>query len=296
MLPRILTRVVDWVRAHRQFGVEFATHGSATWVFIRTWKAGEFVRVAVAIIDQYYGDANSELAILGKILSAVGSGASLVALVGGSHTLVECYKEYLGSGYTKTLVDYPVFDARLLKRCLQKTASVVFGTLDPFSMTEFIVARLKGAEHRDWMQSRQSLRRAIETGDLSLPGLLDVVSNIVGVWPLIVLYLKETGKKDNGDSLVVWFFLLSFFAVSCSLSSVFSCLEKRDRWILLRRPVGQNEVSSVPSHPGNVLVFSSTCHHGVVGDIPTRVLAVGILGVDVSHSWWYPHWQMFRDF
>ena len=207
MLPRILTRVVDWVRSHRQFSVELATHGSATWVYIRTWKAVEFMRVAVAIIDRYYGDANSELAILGKILSAVGSGASLVSLSGGSHTLVECYKENLGSGYTNTLVDYPIFDARLLKRCLQKTASVIFGTLDPFSMTEFIVARLKGAEHRDWMQSRQSLRRAIETGDLSLPSLLDVVSNIICVWPLIVSYIKETGKNYSGDSFVVWFFL-----------------------------------------------------------------------------------------
>ena len=79
MLPRILARFVDWVRAHRQFSVEFSTHGSATWVYIRTWKAGEFVRVAVAIIDRYYGDASSELAILGKILSAVGSGTSLVS-------------------------------------------------------------------------------------------------------------------------------------------------------------------------------------------------------------------------
>ena len=134
------------------------------------------MRVAVAIIDQYYGDANSELEILGKTLSAVGSGASLVSLFGGSHTLEDCYKEYLGSDYKKTLVDYPYFDVRLLKRCFQKTASVVFGTLDPFSMTEFIVTRLKGAEHRDWMQSRQFLRMAIETGYLSLSGLLDVVS------------------------------------------------------------------------------------------------------------------------
>ena len=55
---------------------------------------------------------------------------------------------------------------------------------------------------------------------------------------------------------------------------MFSCLEKRDRWILLRRPVGQNEVSSVPSHPGNVLVFPLTCHHGVVGAIPARVLTI----------------------
>ena len=89
---------------------------------------------------------------------------------------------------------------------------MVFGTLEPFSVTEFIVTQLKGAEHRDWMQSRQSLGMAIETGDLSPPGLQDVVCIIIGVWPLIVSYLKETGKKDSGDSLVVWVFLLVSFS------------------------------------------------------------------------------------
>ena len=108
------------------------------------------------------------------------------------------------------LLDYPTFDVRLLKRCLQKTAYTLFGTLDPFSMTEFIVTRLEGAEHRDWIQSRQPLRRAIETGGMSLLGLIDVVSNIIMVRPLIVSYLKETVKKDNGDSLVVWLFSFSF--------------------------------------------------------------------------------------
>ena len=167
IIPRILIRVVDWVRSHSQFGVEFSTHGFATWVYIKTWKAGEFVRIAVAIIDRYYGDANSKLAIMRKVLSTVGSGASLVFLSRGSHTLVDSYREYLGSGYTKTLEDCHIFDVPVLKRWLQKTTSVVFGTLDPFSMTEFIVTRLKGVVHWDWMQSRQSLRMAIEKGDLS---------------------------------------------------------------------------------------------------------------------------------
>ena len=212
MLPRILTRVVDWVRAHWQFGVEFSTHGSVTWVYIRTLKAGEFVQVAVAIIDRWYGNANSKLAILGKILSAVGSGASLVSLSGGSHTLVDCYREYLGSSYIKTLVDDHIFDVRLLKRCLQKTASLVFGTLDPFSRTAFNATRLKGAVHRDWMQSWQSLRMAMKTGELSHGGLLDVVSKIIGVWPLRVFFLKHTGKKDSVDSLVVWLLLLVLFS------------------------------------------------------------------------------------
>ena len=70
-------------------------------------------------------------------------------------------------------------------------------------MTEFIFTRLKGAEHRDWMMSRFSLRRANITGELSMPSNVEVVSNIVGVWALIVVYLKETGRKTDGDSLVV---------------------------------------------------------------------------------------------
>ena len=210
MFPRILARVVEWVKAHKQFGLEFEDRGSRTWVFVRTWRRDSFYRVAVGVIDRYHGDASSELVILAQVLCAVGSAASSVAISGGSHTLVESYKEYLGSGCMRGVLDYSTFDVRLLKRCLQKTASIVFGTLDPFSMTEFILTRLKGAEHSDCMQSRQSLRRAIETGDLSLPGLVDVVSNIIGVWPLIVSYLKETGKKDSGDSLVVWFSRFSF--------------------------------------------------------------------------------------
>ena len=107
MLPRILTLVVDWVRAHWQFNVESATHGSATWLYIKTWKSGEFVRVVVALLDRYYGDPNSKLAVFGKILCAVSSGASLISLSGGSHTLKDYYKEYVGSGCTKTFVDYP---------------------------------------------------------------------------------------------------------------------------------------------------------------------------------------------
>ena len=70
-------------------------------------------------------------------------------------------------------------------------------------MTEFINNRLKGAETRDWMSSRPPLKKTILTIDLSMPYLVDVVANIIGVWPLIVSYLKETGRKDEGDSLVV---------------------------------------------------------------------------------------------
>ena len=140
MFPRILDRLVEWVKADKQFGLEFEECGSRTCVFVRTWRWDSFYRVAVGVIDRYHGDANGELVILGQVLCTIGSEASLVSISGGSHILVECNKKYLGSGCMRGLLDYPTFDVRLLKRCLQKTASTVFGTLDPFSMTEFIVS------------------------------------------------------------------------------------------------------------------------------------------------------------
>ena len=89
MFPRFLDRVVEWVKVHKQFGLEFEDRGYRTWVFVRTWRRDSFYRVAVGVIDRYLGDANSELVILGQVLYAIGSGASLVGIFGGSHTLVE---------------------------------------------------------------------------------------------------------------------------------------------------------------------------------------------------------------
>ena len=47
MFPRILDRVAEWVKAHKQFGLEFEDRGSRTGVFVRTWRRDSFYRVAV---------------------------------------------------------------------------------------------------------------------------------------------------------------------------------------------------------------------------------------------------------
>ena len=201
MLPRILLRLVGWAKTQHCYSFEFEERGESLWAFMRIWEKGTFHRVAVTVTDRFAVDATHELSVLGSVVAAVGGSASLIVVFGVSHVLTDTYGECLGSGYSHKIVEYPVFDLRLLKRCLQKVSSSVSGSLDPFSMTEFIVTRRKGAEHRDWMMSRSSLRCAIITGELSMPSLVEVVSNIVGVWPLIVVYIKDTGRKT--DSLVL---------------------------------------------------------------------------------------------
>ena len=78
--------------------------------------------------------------------------------------LVKAFASFLGSGYCAKLVENPTFDIRLIKRCLQRTAASGFGSPDPFSMTEFVVNRLKAAETSTGSHLRpQSERQTLET-------------------------------------------------------------------------------------------------------------------------------------
>ena len=180
MYPRILSRVFGWAKAHRHLSIEFGERGSKIWVLVRTWERSTFRRVCVAVLSRFSANTTLEDTFLAKIVDAAGPDTSVMSLHGGPHVLAEAFASYRANGYRAKLVEYPIFDLRLLKRCLQRTAASVFGSLDPFSMTEFVVNRPKGAETRDWMASRPALRMAIITNNLSMPGLVDVVANIVG--------------------------------------------------------------------------------------------------------------------
>ena len=129
MLPQIVSRVVGWAKAHHFYRLEFEERSVALWAFMRTWEKDTFRRVAVAVADRFAIDTTHDLSVLGSVVAALGGSASLVAVSGWPHVLADTYGEYLGSGYSHKLVGYPVFDLRLVKRCLQKVSSSVFGSL-----------------------------------------------------------------------------------------------------------------------------------------------------------------------
>ena len=223
MYPGILARVFGWVKDHAKCNIEFEERGSEIWVMVRIWGRSTLRLICVAVLSRFDANTTLEATVLGKILDAAGPDTAVVSLHEGPHVPTEAFARYLGSGYQAKLIENPTLHLRLLKRCLHRTASSVFGSLDPFSLTEFVVNRLKGAETRDWMASRPALRKAIITNNLSMPDLVNVVANIVGVWPLIVSYLKETGRKDEGDSLVVRSFILGILPASWKSVHRFCC-------------------------------------------------------------------------
>ena len=149
MYPRILSRCFNWAKTHGSSSVEFEEEGDKVPVFLHTWYVDTFKRVCVATLDRYSSDPHQEITALGRMVDALGPDVSVASISGGSAVLVEAICENLGSGYRQKLIDYPVFDLRRFRQCLQRTASSVFGSLDGLAMTEFSVNRLKGAETRD---------------------------------------------------------------------------------------------------------------------------------------------------
>ena len=161
MYPRILSWCINWARSNGSCGVEFEEEGDKVRVFFRTWDVDTFRRVCVASLDRYSSDPHQEVTALGGVVDALRPDMSVASISGGSTLLVEAFCEYLGNGYRQKLIDLPVFDLRLFRRCLQRTASSVFGSLDGLALTEFIVNWLKGAETHDWMSYRPALKKAI---------------------------------------------------------------------------------------------------------------------------------------
>ena len=58
------------------------------------------------------------------------------------------------------------------------------------------------AEIRDFKASGSSFRIAIDTYELKMPHLVEVVAVILRMWPLKVSYSKEMGRRDNVDGFV----------------------------------------------------------------------------------------------
>ena len=132
MYPSILSHLFGWVKAHGQCSIDFEEGGSDIWVMVRTWEKSTFRCVSVAVLSQFNGSTTLEATILAQFLDAAGWDASLVSLHGGPQVLAEAFASFFGSGYRAGLVEYPTFDLRLMKCCLQRTDASAFWSLDRF--------------------------------------------------------------------------------------------------------------------------------------------------------------------
>ena len=87
------------------------------------------VCVCVAVLDRCSDESHLEISMLGQPEDAVGPDLSVTSVSGGPTILLEAFCQHLSNGYRQKLIEYPNFDHRHFKYCLQQTAFSVFGSL-----------------------------------------------------------------------------------------------------------------------------------------------------------------------
>ena len=103
-VPRILTHNVQWVKAHKQFGLELEERRSPVWVLLRTWRKEGFLSCGCGLDQQLLWQFQHQIVYPGASFFAVSAVVCLSFQLLLGH-LIECYKQYLGRGYTKRMFD-----------------------------------------------------------------------------------------------------------------------------------------------------------------------------------------------
>ena len=135
MHSRILTRIVEWVKTHEFCGVEFLERGEKIWVCVRSWEATVLCRLCAVVLDSYSSDCKQEVAILARVIDAVGPDVSVVYVYGGAHAFLDAFTSFSVNGCYQKLVECPMFHQHLFKGSIQGTVSSAFETFDLFSIT-----------------------------------------------------------------------------------------------------------------------------------------------------------------
>ena len=92
---------IELLDGWKQFGLEFEERGSRARVFLKTWRKNNFYRVAVGVIDRYYGDASSELVILVKFCVPLAVGHLWCPLLGVQTPFWSATRSTSGAGTCK---------------------------------------------------------------------------------------------------------------------------------------------------------------------------------------------------
>ena len=132
------------MKAHRYFGIVFEERGSSTWVFLRTGKKDEFVRLAVAVFGCLTVSVRT-LAVIGLFWGRLCALLATGLLTGFDEML---YWVSWVRIQENLLLSYRLFSEwrATNETPLSKTGAILFRTLESVSMTKFILNGLKSAK------------------------------------------------------------------------------------------------------------------------------------------------------
>ena len=139
------------------FSLEFEDDVPFCTLHIRFWKDQYLARVQLC----RFGSANpfpvGHLGVIARVMSVLSTRPNIVSCSGCPITILRALDS---SEYTDKTTQYPFrFDSLSFHALMSKCHTDVFGSLDFYSVLQYLIVYLGGAQHQSWFQLAPDLMK-----------------------------------------------------------------------------------------------------------------------------------------
>ena len=146
----------------------------------------------------------AEIRCISRFLSCVGIKFRPLMMSGVSSIVCSFYNE--SNKKNGKLLSYVEYSGDVFKSQVQQLSGLVFGLVDPFTLLEFLVWKLRAARDEPWMVHLTNFRCCLQKGSIDFEELPGVLPELLSVWNLIREHLGSTiAKSVTGTTVEVLF-------------------------------------------------------------------------------------------
>ena len=226
MYPRVLKYIVRCVKTSGFFSLDFEEHSEGQYMFVRTWDLNRVVRICVCIEPKGQPFPDAEIRNLSRILSCVGAKFRPLMISGLSSVVLSFYND--SNKKQGKLLCYTEYSSKIFTEQVQKVGGTVFGLVDPFTLIEFLVWKLKPLKDEPWIVPLVAFRQCLEKSCVEFEDLPAVVLELLTVWNLIREAVGSTVPKaiaETAPEVVIFICLIGFDVVRLLIFFYFCRLE-----------------------------------------------------------------------
>ena len=187
--------MIRWARECQMYSLDFTTEDNEVRLSMRTWDKDVLHRVTLLVEPATVKFPSAELSCLGRVLACFPLSQRPVSVTGTCSTVVAAYDRF-----NKTRIrglTYCEFGPDVFRRHFKKCAHFVFGTMEPFTVVEHLVLRLRSAIGEPWMEGLTTLTRCCLAQSADFDCYPDLVLDILSAWNDIYFFVKDTGTARS---------------------------------------------------------------------------------------------------
>ena len=191
LYPRIIRRVQSWCKdAH--FSVSFSEDRDGLRCFVHCWNAGSLHEVCVLWEPVRPGICDAEIACLSRLLAILSVGTTSVSLRGCSSTLFNVFVERCKADNRPVPLLMMEYSVEMFTQHVREASGPSSGSLDPFSIVEYLLLRLGMASHQAWLMGLNELRRCVQRNAVPFSSLYTVLEELICNWGDVQSFLAES--------------------------------------------------------------------------------------------------------